>query len=224
MVQSMVLTAKEIFNMPSQKMPPTDLVFWLYDAATLQESHPFHKNNWPGWVPGWVKYRDYADSIPALLKAAENKDRSKVQELDLYLAEVLNSIYLNANYIVLRSHSEKDESLLHNVGYTLKEQTKKNYGLATISATPLVLTVKNLEAAGEIAVKYERDPAAGIYQLQICKGAPVGEESWWDKGYYKSCRVVLANLDRASWYYFRVRSHGNNETSPWSAPVGIIVV
>ena len=206
------------------KMNFIALTTWLLDAATLQEAHPFHSANWPDWVPGAIKFRKHADSLTSAVKAAENMDREKAKVRDQEHADALLSIKLNANYIVMRSHHEKDESLLHNVGYVLKDKTKKSSGPTSVSSTPLVLKIKNGPDKGAVTITFERDPAAGLYQLQICKGDPISEESWGDYSFPKGCRVVASNLDRASWYYFRVRSHGDNETSPWSCPVGIIVV
>lgn len=218
------MLASDAFLMIFTKMSCTELIPWLLDTATLQEAHPFHGSNWPDWVPGASKFRQHADLLASAVKAAENKDREKVKERDQTHADTLLSVSLNANYIVMRWHHEKDESLLHNAGYVVKERTKKGYAQTSIRHTPSDLKIKNGPDTGSVTVRFERDPAAGLYQLQICKGEPVGEESWGDKGLYKSCRIVVNNLDRATWYYFRYRSHGDNETSPWSAPVGIIVV
>ncbi|HBG04870.1 MAG: hypothetical protein A2075_00880 [Geobacteraceae bacterium GWC2_58_44] len=216
--------AVEIFLMNFAKMGYTELIPWLLDTATLQEAHPFHRANWPDWVPGASKFREHAEILSVAVKAAENKDREKTKERDQKHADTLLSVNLNANYIVMRWHHEKNESLLHNAGYVLKEKTKKSYGRSSISNRPLDLKLKNGPDPGSVTVKFEKDPAAGLYQLQICKGVPVGEESWGEQGLHKSCRFVVIDLDRASWYYFRGRSHGDNETSPWSAPVGIVVV
>ena len=220
----MLLT--DVYTMHSAKMSCTELVPWLLDTATLQEAHPFHSTNWPDWVPGAKKLREHAESLSVAVKAAENKDKEKTRERDQMHADTLLDITLNASYIVMRWHHEKDESLLHNVGHQLKEKTatKKSSGHTSVKSTPLVLWVKNGPDISSVSVRFEKDPAAGSYQLQICKGEPIGEESWGDYCFHKSCRAIVRNLDRASWYYFRVRSHGNNETSPWSAPVGIIVV
>jgi hypothetical protein len=218
------MIVSEVLVVPCLKTSYSDLIHWLYDTATLQEAHPFHRDNWPDWVPGWGKFREHADLLAIAVKAAENKDREKTKERDQAHADTLVAVNLNANYIVMRSIHEKDESLLHNVGYQLKEKTKKGVLSSSLRDTPLHPKAKHGEHPGSAAVTFERDPAARLYQLQICKGEPVGEESWGDYGLHKKCRVLANNLDRASWYYFRVRSHGDNEVGPWSAPVGIIVL
>jgi len=218
------MLANDVFILPIVlKLLYPDLVSWLLDTATLQEAHAFHSANWPDWVPGAARLRQHAAALTSGMKAAENKDRLKSKELEQEHADTLQSIVLNANYIAMRALHEKDESLLHNVGYTLKDKTKRVYGQLSIRTTPMALKVKNGPGSGKVTVWFEKDPAAGSYQLQLCKGAPAGEDSWKDVAFYKSCRNVIPNLDLASWAYFRGRSHGDNETSPWSAPVSIIV-
>jgi len=204
-------------------MPIPELALWLNDSATLQEAHPFHGHDWPEWVPGAARFRQHSTALTAGLEAAKNKDREKSRELEEEHASTLVSINMNATYIVMRSIHEKNDSLLHNVGYQLKEQTKRTNTLTSIRNAPMVLQVRKGPDSGSVLVKFERDPGAGLYQLQICKGQPAGEESWGDGGLHKGCRVVKNNLELASWYYFRGRSHGNNETGPWSDPVGIII-
>lgn len=202
-------------------MPIPEVVPWLFDAATLQQAHHFHGPNWSDWVPGAARFRQHAVELTEGMEAAKNKDREKVRELEEKHAETLLSIHLNANYIAMRSIYEKDESLLHNVGYILKDQNSKKEKLAALKSQ-MHLKVKN-RGTGTVTIYFERDPAAGLYRLQVCKGEPSGEESWLDGGLHKGCRVVVSDLDRASWYYFRGRSHGDNQTGPWSQPVGIIV-
>jgi len=219
------LLATDLFVMNLiTKMSCAELSSWLRDTATLQEAHPFHKSNRPDWVPGAPEFRENADLLDKAVKEAENKDREKMKARDQQHNDTLLSVNLNANYIVMRWYHEKDDSLLHNTGYTLKDRTKKGQGQASVSSTPLLFQVKAGPEVGSVIVKIQRDLAAGSYQLQICKGDPAGEQSWGDGGIYKKCRAVVRNLERATWYYFRARSHGNNETSPWSDPIGIIVI
>jgi len=216
--------ASEVFVLPSAKMGYNELITWLFDTATLQEAHHFHGTNWPDWVPGWRKFRGHGDSLTIKGKAAENKDRERAKERDQEYADTMLSIRLNANYIVMRSLYEKDESLLHNAGYPLRDKRRRSYGLASLSTIPLVIKLKNGPDIASVTARWDRDPAAALYHLQICKGEPAGEDSWGDEGSHKGCRVIVRNLDRASWCYFRVRSFGDNESGPWSAPAGIIVV
>jgi len=217
------MLASDVYLMQHTKMSFDELIPWLLSTAILQEAHHFHGANWPDWVPGAGKFREHADILSRSVKAAGNRDREMVRARDQAHAEALLSINLNANYIVMRALHEKNESLCQNVGYVLRTKTKRHFG-TSVRNTPLPLTLKNGPDPGTVIVRFEKDHAAGSYQLQICKGEPVGEESWGDQGIYKSCRIVVGNLERANWYYFRVRSHGDNQTSPWSPTVGIIVV
>jgi hypothetical protein len=215
--------ASKYYLMPHKTMPIPELIPWLYDTATLQEAHAYHGSNWPDWMPGPRKFREHASSLTSGQEAAKNKDTAKLRELEKEHAATLMSINMNATYIVMRSILENNESLLHNVGYVLKEQTKRSNTLTSIRMTPMVLTVKRGPEPGSIVVKFERDPGAGLYHLQICKGQPSGEDSWEDEGLHKSCRVVVKDRELATWCFVRGRSQGDNETGPWSEPVGIII-
>jgi hypothetical protein len=216
--------AQSFFLMNHSIMPIPDLALWLDDTATLQEAHSYHGQNWPDWMPGPRRFREHASALIKGQEAAKNKDRQKVRELEEEHARALMSIHINANYIVMRSILENNDRLLHNVGYVLKEQGRKSYGVPqSLKLEPMVIKVKRGPEDGSIVVTFTRDPAAGLYHLQICKGEPTGEDSWGDYGLHKGCRVIVYGLDRASWYYARGRSQGDNETGPWSQPVGIIV-
>jgi len=199
------------------------LVGWLLDAAAKQEVHPYHGKNTPDWVAGPARFRQHASALSQKEEAAKFKDTQALKERDLERAATFDSINFNACYIVMRAFQEDDETLLNNVGHELKEKTKRTHAPIPISTSPLKVTAKRGDQPGSIVLNIERDPGAGVYEIQFCKGPPTGEESWEVFGNFKKVRIFLPNLDRAGWYYFRVRSHGDNETSPWSIPIDIIV-
>lgn len=219
------MPSNKIFIMKTEQMGPLELMTWLHGTADLQEAHDFHGKTMPEWVPGAVKFRWHADELKPFADPAVLKDpaMSKLCEEKLWAAR--RSIKQNADYIWLRSEIENDESLRHGMGYEVKEKSlKRTYVHPRISAMPLMVGLKHGSEPGSILVIIEKDPAAGVYQVQICKGEPTGEDSWKDYGNFKSHRPMLQNLERASWIYVRARSHGDNETSPWSNPVCIIVL
>jgi len=200
------------------------LVGWLLDAATKQELHPYHGKNTPDWVAGPARFRQHATVLSQKEEAAKFKDTQALKERDLERAATFDSININACYIVMRAFQENDETLLNNVGHDLKEKTKRAHSHSVpISTSPLKVTAKRGDQPGSIVLTIERDPGAGVYEVQFCKGPPTGEESWQGFGNFKKVRIFIPGLDRAGWYYIRVRSHGDNETSPWSIPIDIIV-
>lgn len=200
------------------------LVGWLLDAATKQEQHPDHGKNFPDWVAGPSRFRQHAEALTLKEEAAKYKDTHALKERDLERAATLESIHFNACYIVMRAHHENNEALLHNVGHEFKEKTtKRSHAPVSISSLPLKVIAKRGDQPGSAVLTIVRDPGAGVYEVQFCKGAPTGEESWQPLGNFKKVRIFIPNLERAGWYYFRIRSHGDNETSPWSIPVDIIV-
>jgi len=199
------------------------LVGWLLDTATKQEDHDFHGKNTPEWAAGPPRFRGHATALSQKEDAAKYKDTQAGRDRDLERAATLESIHFNASYIIMRARHENDESLLHNVGYELKEKTKRHHASVSVSKQSLKVTAKRGDQQGSVVITIERDPGAGLYEVQICKGAPAGEESWQALSNSKKVRIFVPNLERSGWYYFRVRSHGDNETSPWSIPVDIIV-
>src|SRR6185369_12045376 len=134
------LTAADVYIMNILKKSFPELIPWLLDTAILQEAHPFHGVTWPDWVPGAARFRQHAEALTVKGKAAENKDTEKGKERDEEHEDTLISISLNANYIVMRALHEKNETLLHNMGYPFKEKpAKKSHTAASLMTTPLVL-------------------------------------------------------------------------------------
>lgn len=216
------MNAADRFIMNHADMDPPELMMWLDDAATLQAAHAKISAEKDEWVPGAPQFREHKETISKELEKAVTLNLATTAELEQATAAAVEDVNINANYLVLRAKHEKDEVWLHNNGYQWKEKAKRMYDRA-VSAAALVLRLKNGPNIAEVTVRWDKDLGAGSYLLQICKGHPQGEESYADYAYLKKVRTVIGNLERACWYYFRVRSVGNNETGPWSEPVGIIV-
>ncbi|GFO54237.1 hypothetical protein GMSM_12440 [Geomonas sp. Red276] len=216
------MNASDRFVMNHREMSPMDLMLYLEDTATLQDAHPKISVEKDGWVPGAPEFRQHKQRIAKELENAAALKVSTTKELEEARAAAVEDIMINADYMVLRARQSKDDSWLHNNGYQMKDKLKRSLN-RMISAIALVLRVKNGPGKGEVTVSWDKDPVAGSYQLQFCKGEPQGDESYADHAYCTKVRTVISNLDRANWYYFRGRSIGHNETGPWSDPVGIIV-
>jgi len=199
------------------------LVGWLLDTATKQEEHPTLFKDAPPWVAGPARLRQHAAALAQKEDAAKYKDIQAVKERDSERAATLESIHSNAACIIMKARFENDESLLYNNGHEVKERSKKGHTPIPISSHPLKVVAKRGDEPGTVVLTIERDPGAGVYEVQFCKGVPTDEESWQIFGSFKKCRIFIDHLERAGWYYFRVRSHGDNEWSPWSLPVDIIV-
>jgi hypothetical protein len=219
------MPVNDIFVMNFASMSYRELITWLLGTATLQEKHPFHGTTMPDWVPAWKQFRDHAEKLDQTDKAAANKDILLMKARDDEHKAALDSIEANASYIVVRVKCEKDDNLYQGTGYDLREKTKRAPNrIHTVSQLPLKVTAKRGTSPGSVILYVEADPAAGVYQVRICKGHPTGEDSYSDYGNFTKARIPIENLEQASWYYFIVRSIGNNEASPWSIPVSIIVV
>ncbi len=216
------MNAADRFLMNHAAMAPSQLATWLNDAATLQDAHAKISTQIDHWVPWSPQFRSHRESIETEVQKALALNVRTTKELQGATAAAIEDVNINAAYLVIRAKCEKDEAWLHNNGYTLKEKAKRVYD-RPVSTSSLALRAKNGPNAGQVILSWDRDPGAGSYQLQICKGHPQGEESFVDYAYLTKVRTTADSLERASWYYFRIRSVGNNETGPWNEAVGIIV-
>lgn len=216
------MNAADKFLMNQQDMSPPEFMLWLEDTATLQAANPKISTEKDAWVPGPFQFLGHKENIAREWNKATAQNVDTTKELEEAIAVALDDVYINAAYLVLRAKHGKDEAWLHNNGFQWKEKGKRIYDRG-VSAEALPLRAKNGPNIGEVTLNWDKDLGAGSYQLQICKGHPQGEESYVDHGFLKKVRVVIGSLERASWYYFRVRSIGHNETGPWSESVGIIV-
>lgn len=210
------------FVMNHASMAPPQFVTWLDDAATLQAAHIKISTLMDSWVPTSPQFRDHKENIESEWQKALALNLRTTKGLQMATAAAVEDVYINAAYLVIRAKNDRDETWLYNNGFTLKEKTKRVYA-RPVSLFGHVLRVKNGPQIGEVTVSWDKDPGAGSYQLQICKGHPQGEESFEDYGQLTLVRTIIAKLERANWYYFRVRSVGNNEYGPWSEPVAIII-
>lgn len=223
MLQSSLPITNNIFAMNHfVMMSHHALVGWLLDTAAKQETLDLFKDH-PEWVAGPLRFRQHASALSQKEEAAKYKDTQAMKERDLERMATLESINNNACYVIMWARHQNDETILHHVGHEVKEKTKRVHAPASVSAQPLKVTVKRGDQPGSVVLSVERDPGAGIYQVQLCKGVPTGEDSWQNLGNFRKVRIFISDLERAGWYYFRIRSIGDNETSPWSAPVDIIV-
>lgn len=216
------MSASEKLVMNHAEMDPPQLVLWLGGAATLQAAHAKISALEEKWVPWAPHFMAHKEAISREWERALALNVPTTKELDATVAAALEDVHINASYIVLRARQEKDDAWLRDNGYQPKEKPKRVYD-RSVSADALGVKAKNGPEIGDVTLTWERDPGAGSYQLQICKGHPQGEESYGDYGYLTKVRTVISNLERASWYYFRIRSIGNNEFGPWSEPTSIIV-
>jgi hypothetical protein len=174
---------------------------------------------------GWpAEFRSHASALSEKADAAKHKDTQLMKLFEEERTATLTSIHFNAAFIVMTAHHTQDQSILEGQGYEFSKTNKRQRGASPgISKLPLKVNVKRGDKPGSAVLAIERDPGAAMYQIQFCIGPPAGEDSWQDSGNYKKVRIFLDDLQRSGWYYFRVRSHGDHEVGPWSAPVDVII-
>lgn len=204
------MLSNSIFDMSVfEDMRTHELIGWLLDTAGKQEKDPiFGEEDRPKWVAGPPEFRGHASALSQKSDAAKKKDIQLMKDFEQERASTVTSIHINAAYVVMRAHHSQEHGILEGKGYEFKEKTRKPRGASpSVSSLPLKVTARRGDKEGSAVLAIERDPGAGIYEVQFCIGVPTGEESWQPLGSYKKVRIFLDHLQRAGWYYFRVRSH-----------------
>ncbi|HBG06494.1 MAG: hypothetical protein A2075_17195 [Geobacteraceae bacterium GWC2_58_44] len=159
-----------------------------------------------------------ADRGDSLLKGQRQAVRD-LSEIDMEAS---------VSYLRILAIDKKDPTVLHAIGLPLKDNHQKvNRRLQSPQAIEIHLTVKHLKGeSGAIVVEGTHVRNGGPYMINLCKGEPTSEESWYNPGgHYKTCsRIVLKNLEPANRYYIRMRNDGPTGPDPWSQAVSIIVL
>ena len=213
-------------NLRKQTYP--ELHVTLLGMADALERHPFFKDNWAPYVPGPSNLRAHAYELKELGVGADRGDRGMKADRDLARGRAELSFDVAIKYMVIRAVEQKNPSLLLNAGAPLKVKPAKSASRATHAASvQITLIARHIRGQSGVALlegKHIRQ--GGPYQLQICKGEPVSDESWhYRGGHYKSCgKIVVKELEPANWYYFRIRTDGPEGPGPWSQVASLIIL
>jgi len=223
----------EILEPNMRKLTHTDFYLMLLNVADCCETHHFFKDNWQMFVPGPAQFRAHAAKSKELNVGAERGDREMKAQRDEHRELAQLDIDVAVKYMVIRAVEQRDPTLLHGTGIPLKEIKRPRISAKALLeySLPIALTVgyrKNPVGfdSGVAVLKGKHVRRGGPYLLQICKGEPVSEESWYSPGgHYKSCReIVLTNLEPANKYCFRIRTDGPEGPGPWSQVVSLIIL
>lgn len=196
--------------------------------ADALDKHELYNALRPQGVPTGDTFRQHkavmkelgigADRGDALLKEKRQIERD-VSELHMDAA---------VSFARVLAIGKKDPTILHNLSLPLKDSHPKlsRKGPAP-HAIEIHLELKRLRSeSGAIVVMGSHVRGGGPYLLNICKGEPVSEESWYNPGgHYSSCRrIELRGLEPASKYYVRMKTDRPDGQGDWSQPVSIIVL
>ena len=215
---------EDIFR--KQSFPEYYLI--LHDFSNVLDGHEFYNTNRPSAVPGGDRFRGHVASMKELGIGADRGDiLLKVQR---QAVRNLSEIDMDAaiSYLRILAIDRKDPTVLHTLGLPFKDsQHKVPRRLPSPQELEIRLAVKHFKGeSGVIVVEGTHVRNGGPYMINLCKGEPTSEESWYNPGgHYKTCsRIVLKNLEPANRYYIRMRIDGPTGPGSWSHPVSIIVL
>lgn len=216
-----------------RKLSHTEFYLMLLNIAECCETHHFFKDNWQTFVPGPADFRAYAAKSKELSVGADRGDREMKAQRDESREVAQMKVEVAVKYMTIRAVEQNSPTLLHGTGIPLKETKHPRTSTKALFETslPIVLSVGYRKNAigfdsGVAILKGKHVRRGGPYLLQICKGEPVSEESWYSPGgHYKSCNeIVLTGLEPANRYYFRIRTDGPEGPGPWSQVVSLIIL
>lgn len=200
---------------------------YLLGLAEALEVHDYWKGNWFDWVPGAAEFRAHAAFLKEVGIAADRGDSAKKAEREARRSLAQLHIDAAVKYMVVRAVNKQDPALLHNMALPLKTKPHKTSGRVSGSVVEIQLRAKHVKGkSGAVTILGQHMRNGGPYLLQMCKGEPTSDESWYSPGgHYTSCsKILVQGLEPANRYFFRIRTDGPDGPGPWCQPVSIIVL
>jgi len=204
-----------------------DLIMKVETMADLLAIHPRYPLPWPEVVPDPNELKQLISDFKELVSEAAKGNRDKIAERNEKRPIVEMKVTLTGQYLVMKAIKENDSTMLQGTGFDVRAKPKAGGTSATVATygVPTDFTVKHGSTSGTVIAKLKRMGNGGNYQLQMCLGDPAGEESWTDLGLHTHCTgIEVKDLIPGQRYTFRIRYHGANGPSPWSANVSIIAL
>jgi len=211
-------------NFRKQSFPEYYATLLLF--ADRLDANELYNTDRPAHIPSGDKYREHVATMKELGVGAERGDsllKEQRQEVR-NLSEI--DMDASVSYIRTIAISKRAPSILLTLGLPGKD-TKRSHKRRTKLQAEIYATVRHLkDTPGAIVIGASRPRDTGPYLLNLCKGEPVSEESWYNPGgHYKNCRrIVIKGLEPANRYYVRMRTDGPEGPGPWSQVVSIIVL
>jgi hypothetical protein len=200
----------------------------LHEFADALDASDLYNTNRPAAVPAGDKFRGYVTTMKELGVGADRGDsllKAKRQEV-----RDLSEIDMDASvgYLRILAIDKKDPTVLQALGLPLKDTNhQKSARKPPTHPTEIHLSVKHLKGeSGAIVIEGSHIRNGGPYLINLCKGEPTSEESWYNPGgHYQTCsKIIQRGLEPANRYYIRMRTDGPEGPGPWSQTVSIIVL
>lgn len=199
----------------------------LHDFSNVLDGHELYNTNRPSAVPGGDRFRGHVLSMKELGIGADRGDVLLKEQRQA--VRNLSEIDMDASisYLRILAIDRKDPTVLHTLGLPFKDSHHKVRRLPLAQEIEIRLALKHFRGeSGAIVIEGTHVRNGGPYMINLCKGEPTSEDSWYNPGgHYKTCRrTVLKNLEPANRYYVRMRTDGPTGPGSWSHAVSIIVL
>jgi hypothetical protein len=193
--------------------------------ADALDGNELYNANRPDHVPVGARFREHKTIMKDLGIGAERGDSLLKEQRQA--ARNLAELDMDASICYLRTIAinKKDPTILHALNLPLKEQKVSRRGVS--QQIEIHLELKHPKGApGTIVINGNHVRNGGPYLVNLCKGDPASEESWYNPGgHYSSCgKIVIKNLESANRYYVRMRTDGPEGPGQWSQPASIVVL
>ena len=204
-----------------------DMIVKLGTTADLVSVHQGYQDKLPDEVSGPPQFRVLAEELRQTDLDAVNKDRLKIIKRDEKHQESAVALAIFGQFAVMKATKHKDTSYIDNIGYDRK---KKGIGNKTTNHGPLgaprTFSVKHEpDNSGSLLFKVAKVTGAAHYDIQLCLGDPINEDSWSLAATFVNTRNMrIAGLEPGKVYMFRVRCLGAAGFGPWSNVIKIMVI
>jgi hypothetical protein len=200
----------------------------LYGLADGLEVNEVYNANRPAHIPPGTRFREHVATMKDLGVGADRGDSLLKEQRQA--ARNLSELDMDASVSYMRTIAifRKDPTVLHTLGLPLKDNHQKiSRRTMAPQAVEIHLELRHVKGEiGAIHIMGNHIRNGGPYLINLCKGEPVSEESWYNPGgHYNSCRgIIIRNLEPANKYSVRMRTDRPEGPGNWSHPVSIIVL
>ena len=200
----------------------------LYGFADGLDASELYNTDRPAHLPPGGKFREHVGTMKELGVGAERGD-SLLKDQRQAVRD-LSELDMDASVSYLRgiAISRKDPTLLHSLSLPLKGAHQKvSRKSVAPQAVEISLELKHVKGeVGAILIVGTHVRNGGPYLINLCKGEPLSEESWYNPGgRHNSCaKIIMRGLEPANKYYVRMRTDRPEGPGSWSHPVSIIVL
>ncbi|MBU5613003.1 hypothetical protein [Geomonas azotofigens] len=218
----------DIVELNLRRQPFPQYFVILHGFADALDACQLYNENRPAHIHPGQRFRDHVTTMKELSVGADRGDTllQKKRQAIRDLSEL--EMHASVSYVKTIAIHLKDPGILRALNLPIKEtyqkSSRKQLSPQQVEIRLELKRVRN--ESGAIIIMGRHVRGGGPYMINLCKGEPTSEESWYNPGgHYSSCgRILQRNLEPANKYYVRMRTDRPEGLGPWSQPVSIIVL